>query len=239
MSTLQVDNINPYLSSSIILGSNFVAPSADFNDYYPANDVAYLSIRQREGSGVVSIGIENDTELTDAPLTLYSYGQSGSLSLDNTNGFVYKIQTAEDPSVFHQISFGPDGAFDVDTLKAGIANGEIFSVEARSGIAQTYVPVVTITDQTGSFDARNGNFFETTLTADVDNRFIFSNLDGGQTINILVTTAGTATVSFEGGLVKQPDGFSYTPTTGPAKDILTFISFDDETTYLVAVKNLV
>jgi hypothetical protein len=200
--------------------------------------VAYLSIRPKD-TATPSIGIENDFESTDVPLTLYSYGQTGSLSLDNTNGFVYKIQTPEDPSVFHQISFGPDGAFDVDTLKAGIANGEIFSVEARSGIAQTYVPEVTITDQTGSFDVRNGNFFTTTLTGDVDNRFEFSNLDGGQTINILVNTQSSASVSFDTSVVKQPSGYSYVPTVGTAKDILTFISFDDTTLYLVAVKNLV
>jgi hypothetical protein len=65
-----------------------------------------------------------------------------------------------------------------------------------------------------------------------------SNIKAGQTINLLVSTTGSATVSFP-STVKQVSGSSYIPTTTTSKDVVTFISFDTGSIYLSNVKNLV
>jgi hypothetical protein len=233
MSSLQVDNINPYLSSSVTIGGGGINTENLTFINFESPSQGQLVIKQRDGNGYASIGMENQNENID----IYSYDLTSSLSIGNNNGFKYQIQYPDDPTQYHQLQFDPNGILYAPSSNMG-GQGK-FTLTANSGIHQYQPDDITITDQTGSFDVRNGNFFTTLLTANVDNRFEFSELDGGQTINILVSTNGTATVSFDNDVVKQPDGFSYTPSNGTAKDILTFISFDDTTLYLVAVKNLV
>jgi hypothetical protein len=65
-----------------------------------------------------------------------------------------------------------------------------------------------------------------------------NNPQSGATNTILISTTGSATVSFPSN-VKQPSGSSYTPTTTTGKDILTFISYDSSDLYLASVKNLI
>jgi hypothetical protein len=231
MSNLQVDNINPYLSSSVNIGGGLNTENLDIKNFAFPNQ-GNLVFKPREGNSYPSLGMESN----DDNLDIYSYDLTGSLSLSNSFGFKFRTQYTSDPTQYHELQFDRDGVLYAPSSIIGATDK--FAIEATSGIHQYQSDNITITSQTGSFDVRNGNFFTTTLTTDVDNRFEFSNIGGGQTINILVTTAGTATVSFDTN-VKQPDGFSYTPTNGTAKDILTFITFDNTTLYLVAVKNLV
>jgi hypothetical protein len=232
MSSLQVDNINPYLSSSVNIVGGLNTENLEIRNFeYPSQ--GYFVFKPREGNSYPSLGMENN----DDNLDIYSYDLTGSLSLSNSFGFKVRTQYQGDPTQYHELEFDRDGVLRYPSSVIGAT--DTFAIEATSGIHQYQPDTITITDSTGSFDARNGNFFKTTLDADVDNRFEFSNIGGGQTINILVNTAGTATVSFDTSVVKQPDGFSYTPTNGTAKDILTFINFDNTALYLVAVKNLV
>ena len=65
-----------------------------------------------------------------------------------------------------------------------------------------------------------------------------SNIKPGQSSILLLSTTGSATVSFP-STVKQPSGSSYTPTTTTGTDILTFVSLDNSNLYLVSVKNLI
>jgi hypothetical protein len=65
-----------------------------------------------------------------------------------------------------------------------------------------------------------------------------SNIKAGQTVNILLSTTGSGTVSFPTS-VDQVSGSAYVPTTTTGKDIITLVSFDSSILYLASVKNLI
>jgi hypothetical protein len=86
-------------------------------------------------------------------------------------------------------------------------------------------------------DLSTGNFFTLTLAGGSTN-INPTNITAGQTVTLLVTTSPGSSVTFP-STVKQPSGSAYTPTTGTAKDVLTFISFDTTAIYVANVKNLI
>ena len=97
---------------------------------------------------------------------------------------------------------------------------------------------VSISSNTASLNLNNSNFFTLQLVSGSDTRIETSNIKDGQTINILLNTTGSATVSFP-TYVKQVSGSAYVPSTGTTKDIITLVSFDNTTLYLANVKNLI
>ena len=95
----------------------------------------------------------------------------------------------------------------------------------------------SISSATASLDFSTSNFF--TSLASGSTFYNITNPQVGQTVNLLITTAGVASASFSSN-VKQVSGSRYAPTSGSAKnDIITFISWDGSTVYLANVKNLI
>jgi hypothetical protein len=86
-------------------------------------------------------------------------------------------------------------------------------------------------------DLSTGNFFTLTLAGGATN-INPTNITAGQTATIVVTTSPGSSVTFP-STVKQPSGSAYTPTTGTAKDVLTFIAVDSTAIYVANVKNLI
>jgi hypothetical protein len=85
------------------------------------------------------------------------------------------------------------------------------------------------------------NFFRITLadSANTHIRTTISTIRPGQTINVLITTGTSSTITFPTWF-KQPGDTPYIPSTSSgAKDILTLVSFDTSNLYIAAVKNLV
>jgi len=61
----------------------------------------------------------------------------------------------------------------------------------------------------------------------------------GQSVNILITTGTNSSASFSTN-IKQPSGSFYQPTSGSGKaDILSLVSFDTTSLYLVAVNQMI
>jgi hypothetical protein len=100
------------------------------------------------------------------------------------------------------------------------------------------VTALTISSNTASLNLNNGNFFTLQLVPGVNTHINPTNIKAGQTINILVATTGSATVSFP-STVLQSSGFLYVPTVTTGSDILTMVSFNTSSLYLANVKNLV
>ena len=100
------------------------------------------------------------------------------------------------------------------------------------------VSALTISSQTASLDLSTGNFFTVQLVSGSNTYINPSNIQPGQTINLLVNTTGSGTVSFPSS-VKQVSGSVYVPTTATGVDIVTFISFNTSSLYLSNVKNLI
>ena len=107
-----------------------------------------------------------------------------------------------------------------------------------SGSATGVVNSLTISSNTASLDLNRGNFFTLQLVGGSDTYINPSNINPGQTVNILISTTGSGTVSFP-NIVLQASGSEYIPTTTTGKDIITLVSYDSTNLYLANVKNLI
>lgn len=106
----------------------------------------------------------------------------------------------------------------------GPVNGQVIGLTLSGGFA--------------TMSATESNFFTITLNSGL-NTINATNIQAGQTINLLLTTAVGNTIAF-GSNVKQVRGATYSPSGGIGlTDILTFVSFDSTNLYLVASKNFV
>jgi hypothetical protein len=100
------------------------------------------------------------------------------------------------------------------------------------------VTALSISSNTASLDLSLGSFYTLQLVSGSNTFINPTNIRAGETVSLLVSTTGSATVSFP-SIVLQPSGSSYVPTTTTGKDVLTFISFDNTNLYLASVKNLI
>ena len=106
-----------------------------------------------------------------------------------------------------------------------------------TGSIQGNVVALSIASNTASLNLSQANFYTLQLVQGTNTYINPSNIVPGLTTTLLLSTTGSATVSFP-PTVLQPSGSSYTPTTTTGKDVLTFISFDNTNLYLATVKNL-
>ena len=127
---------------------------------------------------------------------------------------------------------------DTNTMYVISGSGDVVENLTVSGSLVGEVQTLSISSNTASMDLSTGNFFTLQLVGGTDTRIEPSNIQAGQTINLLVSTTGSATVSFPSA-VKQVSGSAYVPTTTTSKDVVTFISFNNSEIYLSNVKNLV
>ena len=100
------------------------------------------------------------------------------------------------------------------------------------------ITALSISSNTASLNLSLGNFYTLQLVSGSNTFISMSNIQAGQTSVLAVSTTGSATVSFP-STVKQPTSSSYVPTTTTSIDILTLVSFNSSSIYVVNVKNLV
>ncbi len=107
-----------------------------------------------------------------------------------------------------------------------------------TGSTQSNVVALSISSNTASIDLSRSSFYTLQLVAGTTTFINPSNIRPGVTSTLLISTTGSATVSFPTS-VKQPSGSAYIPTTTTSVDILTFISYDESTLYVANVKNMI
>ena len=108
----------------------------------------------------------------------------------------------------------------------------------QTGSLQGNVLPLSISSNTASLNLNNGNYFTLQLVSGSATHLNPSNIKPGQTVSVFVNTTGSATMTFPSS-IKQISGSAYTPSTGTRLDILTLISNDSSTLYLVNAKNFV
>ena len=100
----------------------------------------------------------------------------------------------------------------------------------------------SISNSTASFQMAGPQMAVVDLPSSGDTHFVLNSPSDGQVFNVLVKQTGTGTVSFPPN-IKQPSGSAYVPSSGAgARDILTFATYDTNTTneiYLVNANNLI
>jgi hypothetical protein len=105
-----------------------------------------------------------------------------------------------------------------------------------TGSVQGNINALSISSSTASLNLNDSNFFTLQLVSGSNTYINPSNIKPGQTVNILLSTTGSATVTWP-TTVKQPNsGSLYVPTTITSKDIVTLVSFDSTNLYLAAIK---
>ena len=135
------------------------------------------------------------------------------------------------------------GLFRPGTNRLSIVAGGVTSSTFTSngltinGSANSSVSALTLSGGTATMSCTQSNFFTISLGSGL-NTINASGIQVGQTINLLVTTTASNSISF-GTSIKQISGATYSPTNGAGTDILTLISFDSTNLYLVAAKNFI
>ena len=97
---------------------------------------------------------------------------------------------------------------------------------------------LSIASTTASLNLNDGNFFNLQLVSGSSTHLNPSNITPGQTVSVFVNTIGSATMTFPSS-VKQISGSAYVPTTSTGIDILTLISKDSSSLYLVNAQNFI
>ena len=128
----------------------------------------------------------------------------------------------------------------------GPRNDPVISVSINSateitGSLRGQVSTLSITSNTASVNMSTNNFFTLSLVNGASTNINPTNINPGQTVNILVTqgSAGTGTVTFP-TIVKQPSGSAYTGSAvSNAIDIVTMIAFDLTNVYVSSVRNMI
>ena len=96
---------------------------------------------------------------------------------------------------------------------------------------------MSIFSSTASMDVNAGNFFVLGLPSG-NTHIEATNVQGSQTVNMLVKSVSGATVTF-GANILQSSGSFFTASSATAHDVLTFVAFDTTSLYLVGLNNFV
>lgn len=161
---------------------------------------------------------------------------TGSFATTGSNTFIGN-QTINGSSTFSGSNiFRDSNVFSGSSTFSG--SNTFIGNQTVSGSILGNITPLSIVSNTASLDLSVGSFYTLQLVQGTNTHINPSNIKAGETVSLLLSTTGSATVSFPTS-VKQPSGSSYIPTTTTAKDILTLISFDASNLYLVNVKNLI
>ena len=184
-----------------------------------------------------------DSRLTNIETATSSLFTSASLTLVTASVNLNTITfTKGDSTTF---------ALTVDTGSGGGGGGAAFPYTGSAeitgslivtGSARGNVVALTVASSTASIDFGAANYFTLTLPTSSTTHFTATNIRPGTTATLILTTGtgGTgATASFSPSFL-QPQGSSYQPTSGSARrDILSFVSFDTASVYVVSSKNMI
>ena len=141
-------------------------------------------------------------------------------------------------SLLGTASFALTASYYNTSALATTGSNSFNGVQTITGSVLGNVTALSISSNTASLNLTSGSFYTLQLVSGSNTYINPSNISVGQTVSLLVSTTGSATISFP-STIKQPSGSSYVPTTTTGKDVLTFISFDTTNLYLANVKNLI
>ena len=220
---------------SVYIGYNNYASSGD-----QVNQIVIGSNAVGNGSNTTVIG-NSDTVSTqlfgsvtssNARLAGIPVGttQTRVLVSDTTGNIFYRTTV---PSA----SIAQTASYVVTALSASYVNPLTQTLRVTGSVFGN-VTALSIASNTASLNLTSGSFFTLQLVQGTNTYINPNSISPGLAVSLLISTTGSATVSFP-ATVFQPSGSSYTPTTTTGKDVLTLVSFDSTNLYLANVKNLI
>jgi len=151
----------------------------------------------------------------------------------------------EQTITINRITKGAGGDLGEHITNSNITDtGTVVSINSATeitGSLRGQLSALSISGNTASVNLSTNNFFTLTLANGTGTNINPTNINPGQTVNILVTqgSLGTGAVTFP-SLVKQPSGSLYTGTAAAnAIDIVTMIAFDSTNVYVSSVRNMI
>ena len=245
-----INNLNQFTSSQISFNTSATASISQLLSFSSSLDATFATDAQL---AAVSASLDA-TKLNTSSFNVYtqstnntisglattssfnSYTSSQGSSNTNTNLFTASINsyTASNDTKWTTIG--------LLTGSYATTGSNSFSGSQRiTGSVLGNITALTISSNTASMDLSKGNFFTLTLVSGSSTQLTATNITPGQTINLLITQSTPASGSLTyNSTFKFPSGVSYTQTNlAGAKDILSFITFDNSTIYSTPVNNLV
>jgi hypothetical protein len=113
---------------------------------------------------------------------------------------------------------------------------QIIGNSVFTGSAFGNVVSMSIASSTASLNLNAGNYFTLSIPTGTT-RISPSNIQAGTSATLVITTASGSLVTFDSS-VKQPSGSAYVPTSG-STDILSFVSVNSSSLFVVATKNMI
>ena len=224
-----------YLENLALSGSGGSINTGSFattgsNTFTGNQSITNSTLRLSAGSPIVWTGSATLNDWNYAPLIT---ADSSRFMISPQGVF------ASSPNIIYVNMSGSLGIGKMPTASLDVSG----SVNMSNGITITgsvlgNVTALSISSNTASLNLTSGSFYTLQLVSGSNTYINPSNISVGQTVSLLVSTTGSATISFP-STIKQPSGSSYVPTTTTGKDVLTFISFDTTNLYLANVKNLI
>jgi hypothetical protein len=205
------------------LVTDFVATTT-FNSYTSSTDNRLNSLETKSGS--VDTSITSLNAFTASQLTINSGYNTFTQSADNRLTQI-EITTASLQSEINSLIADTGSYAKLDT------NNTFVGDQIISGSVNGNVEVLTVTSLTASIDCSLGNFFTLNLPTG-STHFEATNIVPGQTVSVRLGSNSGRSVSFGSG-IELPVGLGYTPSVSSSYDLLSFISFDTESLYGVAV----
>ena len=165
----------------------------------------------------------SDRYLQSSGTSLLLSNLSGSVQSILQNNFLQFVSASNSSTISY-----------IDGNKLSISS--LGGVEITGSVQGNITPL-TISSNTASLNLNSGNFFTLQLVSGSATHILPSNIKPGQSANILISTTGSATVTFPSS-VKQPSNMTYTASTGTSKDILSLLTYDTSSVYLISAKTL-
>jgi hypothetical protein len=189
-------------------------------------------IQPYSGTTVTITGLSISSSAITGSVPSASYAISASYAV--TSSFATSASFA---SFATSASFVTSASFATTATTASFVN-PLNQKVTLTGSAVGNLTALSISSNTASLDCLTANLFTLQLVSGSNTFVNPTNVQAGQTFNLLVSTTGSATVSFP-AIVKQVSGSAYVPTTTTATDVLSFIAKDSSTLLLASIKNLV
>jgi len=238
-----ISNLNQFSASTLIRLINIESTTASLNSSVSNLNAFTSSQNIWNASATASI-----SQLLSLSASLSGgYATQGELDASSSQ-LQNNINTKLNTSSFNSYTASQVGtnAFTASQLLlnptfATTGSNSFTGSQTITGSVLGNVTTLSITSNTASMDLNKGNFFTLTLVSGSTTQLAASNVKAGQTINLLVTQAavGSGSLSYNSTFKFTP-GNQYTASvSSSAKDIITFITFDNSNIYASAIKNLV
>ena len=227
-----------YISSSRIQGlgnttvSDFSASVAQqFNDgitYENNNDTKWNDLQPVTSSLLISVN-DNLNPFTASILGTNAFTASQLITNANLSSYTASVVSLNNKT----------GSFATTGSNVFTGSQTITGSITITGSAYGNVADLTISSNTASIDMRRSNFFTLTLASSATTRLEATNIRPGETVNLLITQPATSGSLVLGSMFKTNYNYPYQVTaSGSAEDLLSLVSFNDSTIYLLGVNRL-